>query len=484
MKSATANRRLFRLLATLTRPEYTRLGKFLRSPFFNAADPPRRLYAALKPHFPNFLPERLVPAALWTKVYPERPFRETGFWRLCSDLSKLVERFLVEVELERQPQRASLLGLKGLARRSDYVLFQRAYHQFLEKQDRQPLRDATYFIDRYTALELAAEHPARDRYRSADSILEELMRHHRTYAELKLLYLGILVENRNRVFGLAQRADVRQEVTGMTQNPEQLAGTALLAAYSLARNPDVLLSRSDVDNLLQNMTGLGLRERQVVYFNLLNTLIRQYNQGNVALPAIIVVVYNYGIDTETVFVNHKIRVGTVINMVIQACLAGEIGWGRDAMHKVRLKLPDEHKADLELYANGIFDYYEGYFEDALHALDQIDFRNVLISILARNLVVRICWERFVGGDVAFGTVLELRINSFRQFLYRLKRMDKRRIEGQLYFLRLVEWLFKQYRRQGKLTDTDNEYILNYMARYPNTTAKRWFMEIVKEEGTR
>lgn len=96
--------KLIILLKNLNKEEFRRLGKFLNSPFFNYAIPPIRLYEALKKFYPNFDSPKMTKEYIWKKVHSKEAFQTNKFWQLTSKLTRLVEQFLIHIELDKQPK--------------------------------------------------------------------------------------------------------------------------------------------------------------------------------------------------------------------------------------------------------------------------------------------------------------------------------------------------------------------------------------------
>ena len=110
--------KLIILLKTLSKEEFRRLGKFLKSPFFNYSKPVLSLYEILKNYFPTFESPKLTQENISRKVYPNTTFNPNKFWQLTSKLTRIIEKFIVIIELEVTPSKEEKLLIQSLANRN------------------------------------------------------------------------------------------------------------------------------------------------------------------------------------------------------------------------------------------------------------------------------------------------------------------------------------------------------------------------------
>ena len=134
-------------MRSLTREEFLRFGKFLRSPFFNYTTSLVHFYKALKRHHPNFNSPRLKIEKLWARAFPEKKFDAQKFRQLCSDLTRLVEKYLVQLEMERSVVKSNQMLLQSLGRRNAYSLFEKEAKKQIGNLEKIPDQDAACFLD-------------------------------------------------------------------------------------------------------------------------------------------------------------------------------------------------------------------------------------------------------------------------------------------------------------------------------------------------
>ena len=110
------------LLKSLDKSEMKELEDFVNSPFFNKNKNVRKLFAGLKPFYPEFENKKLTKEFLYSKIIPGKSFSDKTFRNLSSDLLALVEKYLAVSVLSRDPLYEKYLKISGLFKKSAYVL--------------------------------------------------------------------------------------------------------------------------------------------------------------------------------------------------------------------------------------------------------------------------------------------------------------------------------------------------------------------------
>jgi len=97
---------LISLLKTFSKNEIKEFDKFLRSPYFTEGKNIRHrilydYFIILKEFYPSFSNKSYTKEHLYSKLYPETKYNDGIVRKLNSDLAKLAEQFLIQLELEK-----------------------------------------------------------------------------------------------------------------------------------------------------------------------------------------------------------------------------------------------------------------------------------------------------------------------------------------------------------------------------------------------
>ncbi|TAE49920.1 MAG: hypothetical protein EAZ89_13265, partial [Bacteroidetes bacterium] len=108
-----SNSKLYRMLQSLNRDEWSRLEDHVHSPAHNKSANPIRLFELLRPWFPVEASESeeqmqkrsaaLDRKALFEQIFPGQEYKEGKFSNLTSTCTRIVERFWVQEALESDP---------------------------------------------------------------------------------------------------------------------------------------------------------------------------------------------------------------------------------------------------------------------------------------------------------------------------------------------------------------------------------------------
>ena len=199
--------KLIRLLKTLSKDEYLRFGKFLKSPFFNYTPSLIKFYEMLKRHHPNFDSPRLKIEKLWARVFPDKAFTEQRFRQLCSDLTKLVEKYLIQLELERPESKAQHLLIQSLGRRNEYDLFEKAIKARMSLLGKEKMQDVNWHKEQMELLEYHYFHPLHNKQVKKNDMLPNLMDSLDAYYLFQKMKVGIGLLNRQKA--LTKEYDIR-----------------------------------------------------------------------------------------------------------------------------------------------------------------------------------------------------------------------------------------------------------------------------------
>jgi hypothetical protein len=96
--------KLFTALQSLSRKEFIRFGQFVSSPFFNTNESLVKLYEYINRYYPEFNSPELHKEKVFMQIYRGTLYNDGNMRNLISDLYKLLETFLIEINSETDIQ--------------------------------------------------------------------------------------------------------------------------------------------------------------------------------------------------------------------------------------------------------------------------------------------------------------------------------------------------------------------------------------------
>ena len=110
------------LLKTLNNDELSRLGEFVRSPYFNKREAVVKLFDLISKHAPEYTSPALKKESLYKKLFPGKAYNEQTLRSRMSELSSLIKEFLIQVRSEQQVFDRKKYFIKELLQRKKFDL--------------------------------------------------------------------------------------------------------------------------------------------------------------------------------------------------------------------------------------------------------------------------------------------------------------------------------------------------------------------------
>ena len=438
--------KLIKLLKTLSKDEFLRFGKFLRSPFFNYTTSLIEFYEALKRHHPSFGSPRLKAEKLWARVFPEKPFSRQKFRQLCSDLSRKVEAYLVQLELENAPAKKSNLLVDALGRRQSFTLFEKAVQQRILEMEQLTPQDAAWHEERANLLGALYFHPRQNKSGGNEELLAQLLDSldagylfHKMKAGIGLISLQKILKRAYNIRYLSI-LETDQENQFLEENVlYQLYRTALELVQK-ERASDF----TKVETLLfEHFASLTQDDQILFFYTALNYAIRKMNQGEPRFGKDVLRWYQFGLKESVLLQDGFISINTFLNIVHNACRQKDFNWAKQFIEQYHTSLEENIRKDTVTYCWGVFYFYQKDFDQVIFILNNNPWvKSDQVSLLGRNLLVRAFFESFLRNQELY-FVLQNAIHAFEVYLLRTKHFPKVHLEPHLNLIRILRRLSKR-----------------------------------------
>ncbi|HNL37512.1 MAG TPA: hypothetical protein PKH43_00215, partial [Saprospiraceae bacterium] len=136
------------LFEALDEKERVRLGKFLRSPYFNRRNDVLDLYEWLK-SAPVPFPEHIAREEAWGRIYPGQPFDRVRFNYLMNFLAERIEQFLAMEEMQADRFQQRLLRCRAFRQRGLIAHFDTNARDLERDHAASSLRNAGWWLFEY-----------------------------------------------------------------------------------------------------------------------------------------------------------------------------------------------------------------------------------------------------------------------------------------------------------------------------------------------
>lgn len=404
---------LFQLLTSLNKRELTAFKQFLESPYFNQREDVMALFHALSPS----LASEAAPAKeeLWHLVYGKQKYDDQQMRLLMSYLSKLTEQF-VAVELTLADDFEVKMKVANRLRfRADNQLHERflkASKRILEKQ---PLRNAEYWLRNYRHQEAA--------YRQAFSRRPEQNDDFAMLSEsFDQAFLALKLRQNMWLYNHEQLYKWGYEPTALDRYIEQLGEDALTRepAVSLYYYGIQVLKSPTNEDVFQQFTETLFvhsalfpeEEARDLYLLAINFGVRQVNEGQRNYFPKVMELYRNGLEQGYLLRNGVLSRFTYHNIVSTALQIGELSWAEAFIEEWTNKLERRFRDRMYHFNRAKIAYAGQRYDEALPLLQQANYHDPLLNLGARTLLLKIYFE------LEEWEVLQSHLDAFQNYLRR------------------------------------------------------------------
>lgn len=435
--------KLIILLKSLNKDEFRRLGKFLNSPFYNYSNPPILLYDALKKHYPTFDSPKLTQQNIWNKVYPREAFQTNKFWQLASKLTRLVEQFLIAMELEKRPREKQKLLIQALAPRNKKLLLKAINVVEEEIEEKKKASLTVYKEDFLHQLSLSNFHGI---FNTTEAIHYE----EKFLGALELYYLNQKLKtainlksvekhrNKNYSFHLMNEIMQLTDEDAFSKYPHPKFFAKL---FQLVNGGDVTLYLQVKKMFFNIIETFNREDKKFVFHQLMNFTSFQVNSGNKEFKKENFQLYQEGLKQNILVENGKISFRTYTNIISQGVSLKEFEWTEKFMNDYENLLPEASRQDGITMGKGFYLFFKGDFFGTIELLNHYQFKQSVDRLRGKGLVIRSCFEIFFN-DKTYFEFFNSYSKSFEKYLGRDDIESGERVEFYLTFVKTIRILGK------------------------------------------
>lgn len=165
--------KLIKLLKALNSVELNEIGRFLNTTVFNRDKASTSLFGYLKKIHPDFPKELMEKKQLFFAAFPDKiNFEQRTINDKISDLSLLIEKYLVWKEIQQQPVDAGVILAKALKRKNQDALFFSQLDKTKRLLEKNPYRDLWYYQQHFAIAYQEYFHPTSDKFKRVEPRLK------------------------------------------------------------------------------------------------------------------------------------------------------------------------------------------------------------------------------------------------------------------------------------------------------------------------
>jgi len=143
------NRKAIEILKTFSPKELKEFRNFVASPYFNNNPKVLILLNLLKKDYPDFNNKKLVKKKFFKQIFSQKKYEDKKFRYLFTELTKLLEKFLIEQKFSNERALQNNWLLNNLEERGLDNYFQTTLSYSQNQQQQRETRNANYFYEQH-----------------------------------------------------------------------------------------------------------------------------------------------------------------------------------------------------------------------------------------------------------------------------------------------------------------------------------------------
>ncbi|RMG24332.1 MAG: hypothetical protein D6730_12875 [Bacteroidetes bacterium] len=470
--SFVKNLRLIRILQTLSPAEMRKFKKYVCSPVHNQHKDTIRLFELLHQYYPDFESEELDRHAVFSSLFPNRPYDDQKLRSLRKYLFDLLIDFITDLEIEQYPLVRQSYKLKAL----HYRHLEKEFIQYLKKERKQleayPYRNADYFLAKYfledevLVYQMSKSRWAMDQPQSVIQALNHF------YLSEKLRYC-VSMMNIQQIFKVEKEIPMYEEVVQYCRNHLASLPPIIQAYYhllSLNQEEDAHQHFVVLKQLGQTQfTSFPSDDWINIYYSMINYCHHRYLAGDIGFLSEMLDLYAVMLERKLLLEDGFLSTHNYKNITTLGLRLGKYEWTESFIETYKDYIQPQFRQGIYSYNLAHLYFYQQKYRQALRLLNQIDFIDTFYRISYNILQLKIYYE--CNEAEALLSLCE----SFRTFIRRKKELTASVKKSYTNFAKYVRALFMVKigidKRADKLKDkiencdalTERQWVLQKLA---------------------
>ncbi len=479
--------KIFKLIKVLHSRELTTVEKYLSSPTISANSDCVKLFAQICKFHPEMDNPKLTKERLYGKLYGRQPYNDGKMRKLMTQLTQLIEEYLLHQELKKSEGLRARLLAKALGDRNGFELFLEAVESRLRELNKQLDRGRDYFRESYELNELIFFHPGSDKLNKRNEYLNRASDYFERYFTLVTLQIEANNVVRNRLEKGQSSDSYLQVVMQVSEKPEFVSSSAI----NFFRHLVILLQDQEAEDLDQFKKSAFETFDQLSRFeqDFAINLLRSYavpmaNNGSVPHRQFILDLYK--IELERGFFANIISTGAFMNIASLGLSVDEFDWVDYFVNNFNQHLPQDEREITLNYCKGIWYYQKGLksnsledFYNAIQSMNLVPIRaGAKFDIRVRPSLLRIHYEIFERGKETLDELLS-QARNFERHLNGSGLYSEPAQASYHSFLRYFKTLARLVSSPNLKKSTVLRFLNKLDLEEGNITLKSWLQEKAK-----
>ncbi len=385
------------ILKAFTGQDMKDFDKFVASPFYNKNEVLIKLFSILKKEYPDFEGPGVDREKIYQKLFNSKDFDESKLRYAFSDLSKLLEKYIIVKELEKNKVRENLLLLDFYKANDIEKYFNQSFDDTRKILDTSS-KDSDYYFNKYLAEEILFNYSSVKRDKSLDDVLQQVADNLDSYYLSKKLKFYCEMYTRQNFLNSSYQTKFLTEILSHIEQNNYEEFPAIIVYYYVLRT---LIDENDELNyykllelLDKNDQFFSREEMRDLYFLAQNYCTKKINQGdyeNTYLKEYFKLT-NKLIEKEMIYENGYIIPSTFKNIVTVGLRLEEFDWTENFIYTYKEKLAPKYKENAFTYNLAWLHFFKEEYKKTLRLLSNVEYMDVYYVLDSKILLLKTYFE--------------------------------------------------------------------------------------------
>lgn len=480
-KDRFTNSKLVALFQTLSKTEVKAFSKYLTGTSYKADNAIFQLFFFLKKHHPNFNESKVNTALVWQYCFDEKEVNKKKLLQLCTNMVKVLEDFLIKLQLEKsQPERDFLLLNAFKDRKLDNQFFQKA-KEVRKKWEKNKPPGIEQLHNEYKLESLDSNYKETTDIDIIMNGMQKEINNLDVYYLAKRLHLSYILSVSKNYIANEEDKNEKNILNNLLALSNQSKYAEIPAIHlSNLIFKDILCGKfnnySKIEELFQKtFKQYSQREQINILGFLTHYCIQNRLEGDKSAVEKLFDLTKWAVANKTYIKDGYISNNEFSNIVNIACTAKQYNWARDFITNYQIYLVDKIRDDIVASCIATCLLSEKKYEELLSHLVSVNFKNIIYSVNARCLQIT-AFVELGGKDEQFYNSTK----SFEAVLLRNKHLLKERKQAYNKFIKYSKIIYNS----SYVKKYDFTKLLKEINKTKNLFAKNWILRKMKEKEKR
>ena len=388
------NSRFGSLFLQLSPVEKRSFSHFIASPFFNQQDILEQLWEYLSSFYEQHevLPEKVY---LFGKLYQNKAYNDQQMRLLISRLYQKLLAYLAYEEAVSSAAQMKLYEAQALRKKQLDKHFQRSLAQAQSKLEEEGYRNAEYWQFNFQLQLEGSRNVSKTQYSGQEALQSLSNTLDLSYFTAKLRHICLLLTHQ-KVYQSEFDIGMLDEILNYISSKELLQEPAIACYYyyyhTLIEPENGEHFQHFKRSLFEHSQQFPQEEIRDLFLLAINYCVKKGNSGSQAFIHEMLDLYKAGLATDVFLDQGELSHFTFHNIATAGLKTKEYKWVGTFIEGYKNRLPKQHRESSYSFNQARLAYAQGQYETALPLLQKANYRDLLLNLAAKTLLLKIYYE--------------------------------------------------------------------------------------------